>query len=150
MSRCSRPDICFAAHRVTRRMHSPTEEDWKLAKRIARYLQGTKHMRLSMNDDNLLSKDIGIVGYSDADFASHRLVRKSVTGGWIIADGMPVLWFTKNQGGVSLSTMEAEFTSASAVGRPNARISRVNSTNWLVVQEAYIFACRQSGGAESA
>nr|CCA23102.1 PREDICTED: hypothetical protein [Albugo laibachii Nc14] len=76
LSRCSRPDISFAVHRVTRHTHSPTEEDWKLAKRIAS------------------------VGYSDADFAADRLDRKS---------------FMKKQGGVSLSTMEAECTAASVV-----------------------------------
>ena len=59
--------------------------------------------------------EIKIVGYSDADFAADRTDRKSITGGWITVDGMPVSWMAKKQGGVSLSTMEAEFTAASVV-----------------------------------
>lgn len=38
ISRCTRPDIAFAVHRVTRRSHAPSEGDWRLAKEIAKYL----------------------------------------------------------------------------------------------------------------
>nr|CCA27512.1 AlNc14C558G12149 [Albugo laibachii Nc14] len=73
-------------------------------------------MRLSINRDKLLSTGISIVTYSDADFVADRLDKKSVTEGGIIADRMPVFWFTKEQVGVSLSTtMKAEFTAASVV-----------------------------------
>ena len=58
-----------------------------------------------------------MVGYSDADFAADKGDRKSVTGGLITIDGMPVSWMCKKQGGVSFSTMEAEFTAASIMAR---------------------------------
>nr|CCA25251.1 DEHA2C12243p2 putative [Albugo laibachii Nc14] len=42
--RCTRPDISFAVHKAMRRTHHPTLNDLKLAKRIARYLKGTKEL----------------------------------------------------------------------------------------------------------
>ena len=117
MARCTRPDIAFAAHRSTRRTHSPTISDWKLAKRISRYLLGTKQLKLRMDDQVSSSGRLEIVGFSDADFAADRVDRKSVTGGLITLNGIPISWTCKKQGGVSLSTMEAEYTAASIVGK---------------------------------
>ena len=47
-TRCTRPDISFAVHKAMRRTHHPTLNDLKLAKRIARYLKGTKELKLHM------------------------------------------------------------------------------------------------------
>ncbi|RAW21862.1 hypothetical protein PC110_g21693 [Phytophthora cactorum] len=80
IARCTRSDISFTVHKATRRTHQPTMSDWKLAKKIARYLKDTKGLKLTM-----------------------QAVSKSV-------DLQEAL-------GVALSTMEAEFTSASHVGR---------------------------------
>ncbi|KAE9165180.1 hypothetical protein PF004_g29584 [Phytophthora fragariae] len=45
VARCTRPDIAYAVHKASRRTHSPTMSDWKLGKRIARHLAGTKSCR---------------------------------------------------------------------------------------------------------
>ncbi|GMF48934.1 unnamed protein product [Phytophthora fragariaefolia] len=58
-----------------------------------------------------------MVGCSDADFAADKQDRKSVTGGFITIDGMVVAWICRKQGGVALSTMEAEYTAASVVSQ---------------------------------
>ena len=58
-------------------------------------------MRSKMKGDLLGTDGIKIVGYSDADFAAGRTDRKSITGGWISVDGMPVSWMAKKQGGAS-------------------------------------------------
>lgn len=55
------------------------------------------------------------VGHSDVDFAADRSDRKSVTGSWITLNGMPAIWMTKKQSGVSLSTAEAEYVATSVV-----------------------------------
>ncbi|KAG2919889.1 hypothetical protein PC114_g6308 [Phytophthora cactorum] len=51
VARCTRPDIAFAVHKASRRTHCPTIADWKLAKRILRYLSGTKSLSLLMGGD---------------------------------------------------------------------------------------------------
>ncbi|KAE9289670.1 hypothetical protein PF008_g25829 [Phytophthora fragariae] len=115
VERCTRPDIAYAVHKASRRTHSPTMSDWKLGKRIARYLAGTKSLRLSMNGQRASEEPLKVIAYSDADFAADKADRKSVTGGLLTVDGMPVSWVCKKQTGVSLSTMEAEHTAASVM-----------------------------------
>ncbi|GMF43968.1 unnamed protein product [Phytophthora fragariaefolia] len=90
----------------------PTKSDWKLGNRISRYLAGTKSLRLSSKDQGALEEPLKVIAYSDADFAAGKADRKSVTGGLLTVDGMPVSWICKKQTGVSLSTMEAEYTAA--------------------------------------
>ncbi|OWZ15971.1 putative mitochondrial protein, partial [Phytophthora megakarya] len=115
IARCTRPDIAFAVHKATRKTHGPSVADWKLAKRIVRYLAGTKRLRLQMNGIKGPEEALEVVAFSDADFAADKTDRKSVTGGLLTLDGMAVSWICKKQGGVSLSTMEAEYTAASVM-----------------------------------
>ncbi|KAG2762053.1 hypothetical protein PC129_g918 [Phytophthora cactorum] len=51
VARCTRPDITFAVHKASRETHAPTTSDWKLAKRVQRYLAGTKQMQLRMRGE---------------------------------------------------------------------------------------------------
>ncbi|KAG3117247.1 hypothetical protein PI125_g3961 [Phytophthora idaei] len=51
VARCTRPDITFAVHKASRDTHAPTASDWKLAKRVQRYLAGTKQMQLRMRGE---------------------------------------------------------------------------------------------------
>ncbi|CAI5725764.1 unnamed protein product [Peronospora destructor] len=117
VARCTRPDIAFAVHKTTRQTHQPRLHDWKLAKRVARYLKGTKTMKINMKPSDGRCASTKLESYSDADFAADKNDRKSLTGGIILLNGMAVGWSTKKQGGVSLSTMEAEFVAASEVAR---------------------------------
>ena len=58
-----------------------------------------------------------LAAYSNAGFAADKVDRKSLTGGVVLLNGMAVSWTAKKQGGVSLSTMEAEFVAASEIAR---------------------------------
>lgn len=55
--------------------------------------------------------------WRDSDFAAEKGERKSLSGSVVTMDGAIIQWVCKKQTGMSLSTMEAEFTSASHVGR---------------------------------
>uniref|UniRef100_A0AAV1UL91 Polyprotein n=1 Tax=Peronospora matthiolae TaxID=2874970 RepID=A0AAV1UL91_9STRA len=57
--------------------------------------------------------ELQLESYSDADFAAEKSDRKSLTGGIVYLNGMPVSWTAKKKGGVSLSTIKAEFVAAS-------------------------------------
>jgi hypothetical protein len=92
-------------------------KDWKMAKRIARYLKGTKNLKLFINSSSKELDPIKIECWSDADFAADKSDRKSVSGFVLTIDGAVVSWACKKQTGVSLSTMEAEFIAASHAGR---------------------------------
>ncbi|POM62935.1 Integrase catalytic core protein [Phytophthora palmivora] len=84
IARCTRPHISVAVHKATRKTHNPSMSDWKLAKRILRYLSGTKELRLQMKRNRGSGEAVEIVAYRDADFAADKTDRKSVTGvtGW--------------------------------------------------------------------
>lgn len=117
IARCTRPDIGFAVHRATRRTHAPTLQDWKLDKRIARYLAGTLDLRFHMVKDHPTTSAIELVCYTDADFGGDRVDRKSVSGAVLCMNGMVVGLMCKKQSSVALSTAEAEFVAASAGGQ---------------------------------
>ncbi|KAJ8577778.1 hypothetical protein ON010_g1428 [Phytophthora cinnamomi] len=52
ITRCTRPDIVLAEDRVTRRAHAPRESDWRNAKRIMPYLNGTIDVKLRLEVDS--------------------------------------------------------------------------------------------------
>ena len=69
IARCSRPDIAFAVHRATRRIHAPRDYDMKLARRILRHLAGTTGMILHMGGVSSTS-DVQLTSFTDADYAA--------------------------------------------------------------------------------
>ena len=64
-----------------------------------------------------LNGEIKIECWGDADFATDKVDRKSVSACVLTMDGAVILWSCKKQSGVSLSRMETEFISASQAGR---------------------------------
>ena len=104
-------------HGATRKAHNPTEKDWKMANKVARYLKVTKDLKLCINTTSSSSDPIKIESGSDADIAADKSDRKSVSGCKLTVDGAVVSRACKKQTGVSLSTMEAEFIAASQAGR---------------------------------
>ena len=117
IARCTRPDIAFAVHKATRQTHAPRVIDWKLAKRIARYLKGTASLKITMSPGQEQYQGLELEAFSDADFAGDKGERKSMTGGVLRLNGMTVSWGARKQCGFSLSTMEAEFVAASEMAR---------------------------------
>lgn len=89
------------------------------------------------------------VGYSDADYVADKDDRKSITGGLVTVDGSLVSWICKRQSGVSLSTMEAEYTAASVV-TGSSRRTRVVEGVGGGARRANALARLQPGGAEAA
>ncbi|CEG47805.1 FOG: Transposon-encoded proteins with TYA, reverse transcriptase, integrase domains in various combinations [Plasmopara halstedii] len=117
--------IAFAAHKATQQTHASCVRDWKLAKRIAHYLSERKVIRLEMRGNADCNGSMTLESYSDADFAADKGDRKSLTGGIVLLSGMPVRWAAKKQGGISLSTMEAEFVAAFETARELLRIQEM-------------------------
>ena len=112
IARCTRPDIAFAVHRATRKTHAPTYQDFKMAKRILRYLAGTAQLKLTMKADQDAATAMRVSAYTDADYAADKATRKSINGATVHLNGAIVGWHCKQQKSVALSTTEAEFVSA--------------------------------------
>ncbi|KAI0496461.1 hypothetical protein KFK09_022778 [Dendrobium nobile] len=105
----TRPDIAYAVNSVCQHMHSPTNADFLSIKRILRYLQGTKSYGLP-----LLSGNMQLTTYVDADWASDSLDRKSITGFCSFIGSTLVSWCVKKQVTVAKSSTEAEYRALSS------------------------------------
>ncbi|XP_056645818.1 uncharacterized protein LOC130451043 [Diorhabda sublineata] len=106
----SRPDISYAVSYLSRFLDRVTEETWTAGKRVMRYLQGTKTLGLTYTKHT--NGDVILEGYSDADWATDKESRKSVSGSIILYGNNPISWSSKKQTCVALSTAEAEYVAA--------------------------------------
>ena len=70
---CTRPDISFAVGMLGRYQSNPGREHWQAAKKVLRYLQGTKYYMLIYSRSNKLK----VIRYSDSDIAGCIDTRKS-------------------------------------------------------------------------
>nr|KYP54359.1 Retrovirus-related Pol polyprotein from transposon TNT 1-94 [Cajanus cajan] len=73
---CTRPNIAFVVRVLGRCQSNPGVDHWKAAKKVMRYLQGTKDFMPIYRRTNSLE----VIGYSDSDFASIIDTRKSTSG----------------------------------------------------------------------
>lgn len=105
----TRPDISFAVTVLSRVLDKPTEVCWKAGKRILRYLSGTKNHGLIFKKSNSES----LVCFSDADWGTDKLTRKSVSGCIAFHGENPIAWFSKKQNCISMSSTESEYYAAS-------------------------------------
>eukprot|EP00956_Cyclotella_meneghiniana_P009886 scaffold13670_cov55-Cyclotella_meneghiniana.AAC.1 len=104
-------------HQCARYTFKPTRRHELALIRIGRYLKGTQGKGLIMHPD----ASRGIDCYPDADFAGlygqedsqDPHCARSRTGYVILAFGCPVLWRSKLQTEIALSTMEAEYVALS-------------------------------------
>ena len=103
----TRPDISYTVNKLTQKMTAPTVGDAKLCDRVFRYLAGSKTMGLLFGRKSNTST-VSVSAYADADWASDRVDRKSITGWIAMLNGDPVSWASKKQKVVSQSTCEAE------------------------------------------
>jgi hypothetical protein len=109
LASATRPDIAYAASRLGRFSSNPGLSHWQAAKRVLRYLKGTKDRRLVLKKNCL-----PLTAYVDADWAADSDDRKSQTGYVLELGGSPVMWRSVKQTCISTSTMEAEYVALAA------------------------------------
>jgi hypothetical protein len=117
LSANTRWDLAYAVHQAARHMYAPRASHAAAVKRILRYLSGTrdKGVYFQPNQSNQIDCHV------DADFAGFCCVEdgqksvsvKSRTGYVIFFCGVPLLWISKLQTQIALSTCEAEFIALS-------------------------------------
>eukprot|EP00253_Pinus_taeda_P008063 PITA_08063 len=91
-------------------MERPKEAHWQAAKRILRYVKGTKSFGILYN----VSECSDLVGYTDSDWAGSIDGRKSTSGYVFHMGSGAISWASKKQSIVALSTAEAEYVAATA------------------------------------
>ena len=100
----TRPDISFVVDVVSMYVQSPKKPHLEAVRIILRYVKSTV-------DHGIFYKKGGeckMIGYCDANYARDHDTRRSTTGYIFILGSGAVLWCSKRQPIVSLSTTEAE------------------------------------------
>jgi hypothetical protein len=105
---CTRPDIAQAVNVLAQFNEDPTQEHWTAAKRVLRYLKGTKHQGIVFKKLPRFAHSVEVKSFSDADWAQDKDSRKSRTGLVIYINGSPAIWLSKKQATHALSSCEAE------------------------------------------
>ncbi|KAL7474003.1 hypothetical protein ACHAW6_000506, partial [Cyclotella cf. meneghiniana] len=118
LAQMSRPDILYATHMVAKYASNPRKEHGEAILHIVRYLIKTCDLGLHFKPDS--SK--GFYCYAEADFSGEwnqdfaetdPSTAKSRSGWFILYANCPVIWCSKLQSQVALSTTEAEYIALS-------------------------------------
>jgi hypothetical protein len=109
----TRPDIALAVQKLSQFMNYYREVHWNAAKRVVRYLKGTRTLQLRLGGKELAN----LVGFSDASYACCPDSGKSV-GAYCfsLGDGV-VSWAARKQKTVAQSTCDAEYIACSEAAR---------------------------------
>jgi len=116
MTRC---DMAFAYGQLSLFLHKPGPVHMVAAERALAYVRGTHDQGLSYCDPGAENRNV-LTGWVDSDFAVDSDTRRSVTGYVMALNGAPISWRSCRQGGVTISSSEAEYVATSAVAQENA------------------------------
>jgi hypothetical protein len=96
-------------------MDSVTEGAFKEMLRVIQFVLATQDFGLYLNPTPLEKMDDGwdLVMYSNSDWAGDLDNQKSITRFILFVKGCPVVWKSKQQGNVSLSSTEVEYVAVS-------------------------------------
>ena len=99
--------MSYAVDKLSQYLSESCQQHWVAAKHILKYLKGTSHYELRYQK----SDELGILAYSDADWASDQSDRRSTTGFcfYLNKESLPISWKSKKQPAVTLSTCESEY-----------------------------------------
>lgn len=101
----TRPDIANAVRVLSTHLNDSSQEHFVAAKRVLRYLQGTRDLVITYDGN----KGLTLKGFSDSDWAGDKRERRSVSGYVFMLAGAPVTWKSVKQRTVALSSTEAEY-----------------------------------------
>lgn len=104
----TRPDVSASVCILAKRVEKPRKVDMNEALRVVKYLITTKNHLLHLNNTTV-SQSLAV--FSDANFGECQLDRKSNSGVICFINGGAIVWSSRKQSLVSLSTTEAEFYS---------------------------------------
>ncbi len=140
---CSRPDLGYAMSTLSRFSSNPTREPMIAVKRVYKYLQATKDLKIIYQGG--LTEKPRLEIYTDADWAGDKETRKSTSGYDAMLAGCPVSWSSKRQSTVAQSSKEAEYIVASEATKVAVQIGRLLEE--LCQPEIYpiLFHCDNQG-----
>jgi hypothetical protein len=117
---CTRPDVTFAVHILSRFLSKPNTAHWNAAVDVLLYLKGTSEKGIVLGGGGAVE----IQGFADSDWAANTDDRTSISGGVIFWGESPVMWLSRKQRMVCTSTAEAETHAVLEVAKEIICVSR--------------------------
>ena len=87
----SQPDIFYVVNVLSRYMQKPNDIDWKAAKRILQYIQGTRTYDIHYAAEY----ERELVGYTDLDWEGHSIDQNYTYRYVFMFGGGPIFWSSK-------------------------------------------------------
>ena len=106
LSQTVRPDIVVVVRMLASHSNNPGLYHWKSAKRVLRYLKGTRHLGICYRGGG----DLLLSGNSDASHGGNCYDSRTFSGYFTMLAGGPINWDVHKQRAVPVSTADAEFT----------------------------------------
>nr|XP_016481327.1 PREDICTED: uncharacterized protein LOC107802359 [Nicotiana tabacum] len=119
----TRRDIYFVVQHLSQFMQSPCLPHMQVALHVLRYLKGTSDCGIFFNNFS----DLSLTAYCDSDWVACLDTRKSVSGYCMFLGGSLVVWKSKKQHVISMSSAKAECRAMSKFVTELAWMSRLLS-----------------------
>ena len=153
LSLTTRPDLAYAAHLLARFLSNPGQAHWQAAKHVLRYLQGTSDVGITYRKGG----DSGLTGYADADYASCKDDRRSITGFCFNLGSGAISWAARRQTCVATSTTEAEVHAVSEATKEAVHLQGIlealsmkgNTTIYTDSQSCQALAVKEDNSAKT-
>lgn len=104
----TRPDIAYAVQQLAQFLDCYASVHWEAAKRVARYLKGTRDLKLTLGGAHTAR----LLGFTDSDWARCPETRRSIGGYCFNLGSGAISWAARKQKTVSDSSTEAEYIAA--------------------------------------
>lgn len=109
VANATRPDVSVALSVLSQFLDCPRAMHWRAAKRVLCYLKGTQNHGIQFTRDK--ENAICMAAYCDANWGGDTATRRSTSGVLVLLGGGPVIYKSKRQSTVALSSAEAEYIS---------------------------------------
>lgn len=103
----TRPDITYPVHILSQFLAKPTDAHFAAAMKLVRYIKNAPGQGLLFSASSALELKV----YTDADWASCPMTRRSISGYCVMLGDSLLSWKCKKQNTVARSSAEAEYRS---------------------------------------
>ena len=113
----SRPDLSNPVRELSKLLDRPTYAAIKEMKRIMKFVLDTRDLGLKIQPHKLQDETWELKVFTDSDWAGDKETRQSVSGYVLILMNVPILWKSKGQKTIALSSSEAEYYALSEAAK---------------------------------
>jgi hypothetical protein len=130
----SRPDIANVVRELSKMMDGATPAAFKELKRTIKFVLDTRTFGLRIEPKMGNEEKWSMTIFTDSEYAGDTETRISVGGFIIFLLGVPILWKSKAQRAVTLSSSEAEFVSLSEAAKEIKFVVQILESMGIVVE----------------